>query len=150
MTRLSCFAHTLQLVVISKQVSAILNRVFAVVSKFNNATERLEKECGVKLVDLCPTRWSSMFLLIERLLSVRESLNKVLSDLGWDCIQASDWSVLEDMRNMLAPFAAMTELTIGETYVTLSAALYCVLLIQKHLERGNSTLLVWQKLCYLT
>ena len=35
---------------------------------------------------------------------------------------------------------AMTELTKGETYVALSAALYCVLLIQKHLECGNSTL----------
>ena len=147
MTRLSCFAHTLQLVVAkfntSKQVSAVLKQVFAIVRKYNkskNATERLEKECGVKLVGLCPTRWSSTFLVVERLLRVHEGLNKVLSDLGWDCVQTSDWTVLETMKSMLEPFAAMTKLTSGEMYVTLLSVLYYVILIRRHLERAGSTL----------
>ena len=54
--------------------------MFAIVRKCNkskNAMERLEKECGIKLVGLCPTRWSSTFLVVERLLRVRDGLNKV-------------------------------------------------------------------------
>ena len=79
MTRLSCFAHTVQLVLLKfnkdKRVAAVLKKATSVVKKFNmskNATEQLVNEAGVKLLGVCPTRWSSTYLVIERLLRVRE------------------------------------------------------------------------------
>lgn len=78
LNRVSCFAHTLQLVVQKfdqlTEFRALLKRAHSLVQKFNTsakATEKLITERGKKLVRDCPTRWSSTYLLIERLLKVR-------------------------------------------------------------------------------
>lgn len=67
--RLSCFAHSLQLVVQKfmedRALCAIVKRVQALVKKVNKssrATEFLVAQCGKKLIGSCPTRWSSMYL----------------------------------------------------------------------------------------
>ena len=81
--RLSCFAHTVQLVTLKfnkdKHVASVLKRVTAMVRSANtskNVTELLIKETGVKLIGACPTRWSSTFLMIERLLRVQDTLTR--------------------------------------------------------------------------
>ena len=89
--RLSCFAHTLQLVVnkfseersfqkIMKRASALVRKV----NKSSKATEKLLSLCCKKLVGKCPTRWSSTFLMIERLLEVKIPLTQVLEELEWE------------------------------------------------------------------
>ena len=147
--RLSCFPHTIQLVVAKfvkdKKVSSVLKRVFAMVKSFNkskNATEELVKKAGVKLVGRCPTRWSSTFLVIKRLLRVQEPLRQILAEREQDAIQPSDWKLLKEMHELLFPFAQMTTLTSGETYVTLSKVIPCVLLmkstLKKHVDNRSS------------
>ena len=66
--RLSCFAHTLQLVVHKfkevkslKKVLASAHALVKKVNKLSKATERLVSLCGKKLISDCPTRWSSTF-----------------------------------------------------------------------------------------
>ena len=138
--RLSCFAHTLQLDVLNfnkdRKIRAVLQRVLSIVRKVNSskrATEALLKESGLKLIGMCPTRWSSTYLVIERLLKIRPHLMKVLAELNWNSIQPSDWSVLNDMNNLLAHFADMTSLCSGEKYVTISSVLPYILLLRRHL-----------------
>lgn len=82
---MSCFTHTLQLVLQKfdeqTEFKALLKRAHNLVRKFNTlakATEKLIAKCGKKLVQDCPTRWSSTYLLIERLLAVRSLLTEVL------------------------------------------------------------------------
>ena len=77
--RLSCFAHTLQLVVSKfdevRACKEAIKRAKKLVTKINKsvkATEMLKKLSGIKLLGDCPTRWSSTFLLLEQLLQVRD------------------------------------------------------------------------------
>ena len=141
MTRLSCFAHTIQLVLLKfnkdKRVAAVLKKVTSVVKKFNmskNATEQLVNEAGVKLLGVCPMRWSSTYLVIERLLRVQESLTKVMTERRMDATQLSQWDVLDDMYHLLQPFADLTTLTSAEFHPTLSSVIPSVMLIKKYLK----------------
>ena len=62
-------------------------------TKVNNpirATERLVSLCNKKLIGDCRTRWSSTYLLVERLLNVRSSLTSLLEELKWDNLLASE------------------------------------------------------------
>ena len=54
------------------------------------ATEKLTSLAGKKLSGDCPTRWSSTFLLVQRLLEVHTELSQVLNELEWDNLQVSD------------------------------------------------------------
>ena len=78
--RLSCFAHLLQLVVRKfdgvSSYKALLQRVHSLLKRVNmstRATERLVSLSGRKLIKDCPTRWSSTYLVIERLLQVKSA-----------------------------------------------------------------------------
>ena len=94
--RIPCFAHTLQLVVrkFDQQThfKKALKNAHALVTKVNKstrATEKLISLCNKKLIGDCPTRWSSTYLLVERLLEIRSSLRCVLEELDWDNLPAS-------------------------------------------------------------
>ena len=139
--RLSCFAHTLQLVVNKfcddHSFAAILKRVRALVKKMNKsskATEMLLSLCHKKLVSSCPTRWSSTYLMIARLLEVRGSLTQVLEKLEWDNLAMSEWKALENIQKLLKPFAQYTSLVGGEEYTTLSSVIPVIMEINLHLE----------------
>ena len=69
---------------------------------------------GKKLVGNCPTHWSSTYLLVDRLISVKEMLNRVLQELAWDGIQASEWRMLKCIQKLLHPFAEVTSLVSGD------------------------------------
>ena len=115
LNRVSCFSHTLQLVVQSfdelPTFRVLLKRVHRLVSKSNMSTKATEKFiaiCGKKLVRHCPTRGSSTYLMIDRLLSVTTGLCQVLQELECDNLATSEWKTLESLRDMLHPFAQFT------------------------------------------
>ena len=85
----SCFVHTLQLVVKEFEkdpcFKSALNKAKQIVKKVNKsckATEMLVKAAKKKLVSDCPTRWDSTYLMISRLLGVKDHINAVLEELG--------------------------------------------------------------------
>ena len=89
----SCFTHTLQLVVhtydkdVSSSFKTALSKANKLVKKFaksTKATEKFIQQCGKKLISACPTRWSSIFLMISRLLEVKSSVIFECNELGWN------------------------------------------------------------------
>jgi len=89
----------------------ILKRMQTLVAKVNKsskATEMLLSRAHKKLVGNCPTRWSSTYLMIKRLLDVRIPLTSVLEELEWDNLAISDWKVLENIQKLMNPFALYT------------------------------------------
>ena len=70
-----------------------------------------------KLIRDCQTRWSSTYLVIEWLLNVRALLTTVLQELEWDNLATSDWKVLENIHQLLKPFALYTSPISGEEYI---------------------------------
>lgn len=141
----SCFSHTLQLVVRQfdgiERFKDLLKRTHSLIKKVNSSTKTTEKlvsVCGKKLIRDCPTRWSSTFLLIERLLTVKTSLTSVLEELEWDSLATSEWKVLEGVKNLLQPFAVLTSLISGEDFTTISSVYPAIVEIRMHLEEVNT------------
>ena len=141
MPRLSCFAHTLQLVVLKfnteKSVHRVMQQAYKLVSKVNKssvATQSLIRLCGKKLIGKCPTRWSSSYLLVDQLLDVNVPLNQVLQENGMDSLRVWQWNVLEHVRDLLKPFAHTTSLSSGEVYETLPYIIPYYCRLKKHLK----------------
>ena len=142
---MSCFAHTLQLVVQKfdelPEFKSLLKRAHSLVRKFNTpvrATEKLIAKSGKKLVRHCPTRWTSTYLLVERLLEVRSSVTEVLQELEWDNLLTSEWKSLEAVKNLLYPFAQFTTLIQGEQYTTISSVIPMIVDLNLQLEDINN------------
>lgn len=140
MHRISCFTHTLQLVVLQlntdESIQPVLKKAYALVRRVNSstqATQMLVKSCGKKLASNCPTRWSSTYILINRLLEVKKVLNRVLFEVQFDDLQRSEWKILECVRMLLQPFAVATSLISGDTYVTLPEVIHYYFVLRQHL-----------------
>lgn len=92
-TRTPCVVHTLQLVInmVNKEqaIKRLLYKVRYLVRQFRKssvATERLLEQCGLILIKDCETRWSSSFLMLSRLLKVKDHVTSMADTMGWDCL----------------------------------------------------------------
>ena len=124
---------------------AIKQRVHSLLKHVNmstRATERLVSLCSRKLIKDCPTRWSSTYLVIERLLQVKSALATVLQQLEWDNLPTSNWKQLENIYKLLKPFTIYTSLISGEEYVTLSSVIPVVMELSLHLEEVPTSLIL--------
>ena len=107
--RVSCFIHTFQLVVHtydkSSHLRSTMTKAQKVVHKINRsvkATEMLIKKDRKKLVNACPARWSSTFLMITRLMELKFSVVSVCEDLGWENLSSYQWKQLESIEQLLS------------------------------------------------
>ena len=139
--RLSCFSHTLQLVIHRfsevksfKKVLGAAHQVAKRVNKSTKATEKLIALSGKKLVSDCPTRWSSTYLLVSRMIEVRAALTEILQEMEWDNLATSEWKLLESICELLHPFAQYTSLLSGEEYTTISAVVPAIMELELHLD----------------
>ena len=139
--RNSCFTHTLQLVVKEFEKApcfkATLAKAYKIVKKFNSSckgTEKLVKLAGKKLVSNCPTRWDSIFLMISRLISVRDHVTTVLDDLGWDALTPSQWKQLRAVVELLQPFAHQTNVASSENTTSIPMVIPSLKELDLHLK----------------
>ena len=154
----SCFIHTLQLVVHtydkSSHLRSTMTKAQKVVHKINKsvkATEMLIKKARKELVNACPTRWSSTFLMISWLLEVKSSVVSVCEELGWKSLSSYQWKQLEVIEQLLKPFAQYTTLTSGEGNTTISLVIPVLLELEMHLEdeiekKSTTTMAVAKKM----
>lgn len=59
---------------------------------------RQQKSDATVWKDSCPTRWSSTFLMTERLIAVWVPLSQVLEYQGWNNLTTSEWKVMHWIR----------------------------------------------------
>uniref|UniRef100_A0A3B5QUR0 Uncharacterized LOC111606838 n=1 Tax=Xiphophorus maculatus TaxID=8083 RepID=A0A3B5QUR0_XIPMA len=149
--RLSCFAHSLQLVVHDgmKEVKTI-SRTIAKTSKFatllhssSQFKDKFEAAFGTnKSVPAAnTTRWNSTFKQVQALTtlehkSLSEMCNKDYEDVVFS---AREWNQLKELCIVLSPFAEATELTQGERSVTISMVVPTVLDLNTHLLKMEET-----------
>ena len=139
--RTSCFIHTLQLVVkifeANPSFRSSLKKAYGIVKRVNRsckATERLIEKAGKKLVSNCPTRWDSTYLMISRLVDVKQHLTAVLDDLNWDNLTATQWKHLEAILELLQPFAHQTNITSAENSTTIAMVIHVLKETNLHLK----------------
>ncbi|XP_061573408.1 uncharacterized protein LOC133438847 isoform X1 [Cololabis saira] len=120
MDRTPCVVHTIQLVVHMLQKETIVRRVLdkarsvvKLLRKSSVATQRLLDQCGV--VNDCPSRWSSTFNMVTRLLAVKDAVSQITQDLGWDGLLTSEWQKLSSLQDLLLPFAEHTKTLQSDT-----------------------------------
>ena len=128
--RLPCVVHTLQLAVRSlEKCSAftnLLSKARSVVRSIrisSVATQALTKRCGKTVIADCPTRWSSWYMMLSRLVELQSQIRSVCADCGLDSLLLmNEWAKLQAVVEMLEPFAQHTN-----TLQTDSTSLSCVI-----------------------
>ncbi|XP_037294153.1 zinc finger BED domain-containing protein 4-like [Manduca sexta] len=130
-----CFAHSLNLVI--KEVLAepglkqLIEKCSMIVSHFKHSTLASDKLRSVqreinrpelKLVKFVETRWNSAFYMLKRILEVRQELTLVLGELpnAPENLTANEYSIVEELGNILEPLETCTVGISGEDYVTIS------------------------------
>ncbi|XP_057691466.1 zinc finger BED domain-containing protein 4-like [Corythoichthys intestinalis] len=135
-----CVVHTLQLVVnmIQKEISInrLLSKVRQLVKLFHKSS--VCQFCQFKLVKDCPTRWSSTYLMISRLLQIKNSVVQVADGMNWDYLSPSEWQRLTALKDLLLPFAEHTQMLQSDTQ-SLSLVLPALLDLQGHLSEFPHT-----------
>lgn len=142
---ISCFAHTIQLVVhkfsSDESLQTLMKRVHSLVKKVNHPKPHKSALSGKKLISDCPTKWSSTFLMADRLVQLKIPLTRVLEELEWDSLVNSEWKTLENIQKLLKPFAQYTSLVSGEDYTTVSCVIPILMELNYHPRRLSCVML---------
>jgi len=119
----SCLAHTLQLVIkdsifSQRYVIDILAKCRSIVGHFKHsasATTRLhelQSELNMKIVQLVqdvPTRWNSIFNMLQRLLEQRRAVTLYCAEKGAATnLDPEQWAIIETLVQLLMPFEEIT------------------------------------------
>ena len=157
--RLSCFGHNLHLAVTKaltndNRCSRALGISRKVVSAFSMSWKqkrdltKSQLNLGLKqhsLVADCATRWGSMSKMVSRILEQEQAIRLVLSTDRETVHLIPKWQdidVLQAIDKALSPVASLTDLLSGDSYVTISAVLPILYLINNNLlkEDDDTTL----------
>lgn len=111
--RMQCMAHTLQLVIkrVYKHYSSVLEKARHLVSKIRKSSVAVQMfivKCGKTVIADNTTRWNSTYHMATRLIEIKSSVNEVLNSILVDSLQIEEWARLEEMANLLQPFANQT------------------------------------------
>lgn len=138
---INCFAHSLQLVlnkILCEPYSkVIIDKCSNIVGHFKHsniamsALSNKQSQLGLqkhKLVQSVKTRWNSTFLMLKRLIEQREAVIGVLSDrtvttrnqAGQLMLSEDEWTLIENIANVLQPFELVTTLLSSDSQPTIS------------------------------
>ena len=144
---LYCFAHTFQLVVndaveafpefgrVIKKAKAVVNHFHKSAKDSHKLTE-IQKTLNIKqhkLKNESPTRWNSLYYLMDRIVEQREAITVVLaSNDKVNNLRNHEWKTAESYVKVLKPFEDVTSMMSASRYPTLSMVIP-VLNVLKHL-----------------
>ena len=146
MQRLSCFTHSLQLVIKdgleeAHGLSSTLGKVSRTATLLHTSTtfkDRFEAWFGnVTIPSANATRWNSTLKQVQSYVQLdSQNLASVLQSEGHQNILLSprEYGQLKELIEILEPFLEATNLTQGEKIVTVSVIVPCVLSLCTHLQ----------------
>lgn len=130
---ISCFAHSLNLVVqdaINRNIKDLVERTKSIVQYFKQSSFALTKlhemqnnlnKDNLKLKQDVPTRWNSTFEMLDRFLLNKEPIVSALALLGYkNTLQPEEWDLMEHCVNILRIFNEITIEVSSEKTVSLS------------------------------
>lgn len=120
--RLSCMAHSLQLVIKPvfchpgfEPIIAKARHIVASIRRSSVLMEKMAEMCGRSVIMDCTTRWNSTNSMLKRLLAIKPAINDILTDASFDTLLASEWTKLEEIVSLLEPFALHTQISCRPT-----------------------------------
>lgn len=125
---LPCFAHTLNLVVQNalddtKDVALVIDKVKKLVTFFKqsvSASDELRKISNFKLKQSVPTRWNSVYFMLERFITCSDFVASIIVKFpkGPPMLSGSELFSAKEIMHLLKPFEAATKELCGQNYVT--------------------------------
>lgn len=144
---LPCFAHTLNLVTQRpsnehSDVQNIISKIKTIVTFFKHsviASDELRKVCEFKLKQSVPTRWKSVYYMIERFLLCLNHIASILitNSRGPSMISAIEIDIAREINIVLKPFEVVTKGLCGEKYITGSTVIPLIHRLLKKCEQIN-------------
>jgi len=137
--RMQCMAHTLQLIIkrVYKHYVPVLEKVKHLVFKIRKssiAVQMLLAKCGKTVIADNITRWNSTYQMAKRLIEIKSFVNEVLNSILVDSLRIEEWARLEEMTNLLEPFAVQTDLLQTDS-TSISSIIPALLDLECHLEQ---------------
>jgi hypothetical protein len=137
--RMQCMAHTLQLVVkkVYDHYHTVIKKAHYLVCKIRKssvATQMLISKCGKTVICDNATRWNSTYMMAQRLIEIKSAVNEVLSSIMIDSLLVDEWSRLDELTKLLAPFASQTDILQTDS-MSLSSVIPSLLDLQCHLQQ---------------
>lgn len=146
-----CFAHTLNLIVKDSlksvpEVVKLLEKCSAIVSFFHHSTQATEKLRAIqqqlkvaehKLIQSVPSRWNSVFYMLQRLFEQKELLPQPSAFWGTNtlCLDEGEYSLIKQTVDSLQPFEEVTSEVLAEKYVSVSKVIPLVSLYSQGCSR---------------
>lgn len=125
---LPCFAHTLNLVATTllknnDEVETFCDKVKALVTFFKQsviAADELRKHETKKLIQCVPTRWNSVYYMLERFVELSGGVSLALLNFpkAPPMLSASELQLAKEIIQVMSPVEAATKEICGENYVT--------------------------------
>ena len=154
--RLPCIAHCLQLVI--KHVykhsdyQPVITKVRSMVARIRKSPKLMDKlirRCGKSVIMDCTTRWNSTFQMIRRFIDLKTDINEMMvtEESDVDIIVSSEWKLLNEVVNLLEPFANHTDILQTDT-LSLSNVVPVLMDLEVHLQNFKSAkdlILVYKK-----
>ncbi|KAL4119982.1 hypothetical protein QTP88_012732 [Uroleucon formosanum] len=147
---LPCFAHTLNLVVQNalddtNDIANIINQIKRLVTFFKHsvaATDELHKICKFKLKQSVPTRWNSVYFMLQRFIACSDNIASTIVKFpnSPPMISGAQLFVAKEIMILLKPFEAATKELCGQNYVTASKViplLHCLIKKIEPIEINN-------------
>jgi len=144
-----CIAHTLQLVVkkaLSTNSCSILSKARSLVGHVRKSGVAVQKLQDIRSKTLPvdnTTTWNSSYLMMKRLTELRPSINQVVQMLKVDTLRVAEWEEVENVVNLLEPFAEQTNLLQSDAQ-SMSYIVPALLDLQYHLHNFQPLKMVSQ------
>ncbi|CAI6349045.1 unnamed protein product [Macrosiphum euphorbiae] len=142
---LPCFAHTLNLVTQRPlnelpDIQNIISKIKSIVTFFKqsvSANDELKIVCDLKLKQSVPTRWNSIYYMIDRFLLCSNHIASILITIrrGPSMLSGDEIVIAKEINLILKPFEAATKEFCGETYIKSSKVIPLIHCLLKHCEK---------------
>ena len=139
--RVPCAIHLLQRVIKSTEKNSPFKesiqkalKLIKFIRYSGQKTEELIQIAGKKLPTITPTRWNSLYLQLENLLSLQDKIS-VLCGGKFDNLQLDQWNKIKLYIQIYKPFNDMTNELSKEDETTSSKVIPFYLFLQSHLDQ---------------
>lgn len=145
-----CFAHTLNLVATTllksnNEIEVFCEKVKTLVTFFKHsvtAADELRKYETKKLIQCVPTRWNSVYYMLQRFIELSEGISLVLLKFpkAPPMLSASELQLAKEIVLVLNPIEATTRKICGENYVTGSKVIPLIICLKNKINNLSMNL----------
>ena len=88
----------------------------------------------------CPTRWNTVYFVLERLLQLKTEVSDVCQLLSFDSLQPSQWKELLVLKDLLQPFTQFSEDLASAEKATSSLVIPYIITLKEKMQNASSIL----------